>query len=548
MEYIIGIGAFLAIFIVLIVKDKIRQKKELYTRLRDEFGKLDVSECSKEELSKLKKSLQYYNDLIPEHVYEDFNIDDVFLKIDNSLSSIGEEYLYYSLHNPYVGENILKQRDEVSDDFLDGESTIDLRYKLLSIKKYKKITALECIYKLKSVDTNDTVKHVVMLMLFIASFVLMFTVPTIGVFLCLMVATINSVSYIAKKSKIEEYVDAAMVLVMMIDTAGRINTDSVQGLNKGHAYDLLRNINDYSKKFNDFKKNAWLIAPKSSVESIIEILLDYLKFITHIDIIKFNVSVKRLKRYESELLELYKLFGELELALNIASVKNALSYYCKPDFDSLVAIDSSDMYHPLINNPVCNNCNTEKSMLITGSNASGKSTYLRMLGVNVLLAQTLSIVCAKSYKAPLFNLASSMKVTDSILDGESFYMAEIRHIKEILDYKSERPLFICIDEILRGTNTLERVAASTEILKYMAGKNTLVIAATHDIELVELLKGIYDNYYFCENIDDSENIFDYKINKGVNYTNNAIKLLGRCGYPDSIVESSFRLCDELKRK
>jgi len=117
---------------------------------------------------------------------------------------------------------------------------------------------------------------------------------------------------------------------------------------------------------------------------------------------------------------------------------------------------------------------------------------------------------------------------------------EIRALKRILDLVSEdgAPVLCFVDEVLRGTNTVERIAASTEILRSMAGKNCLCFAATHDIELTQLLENIYENYHFAEEIEDDDIFFSYQILKGPASTRNAIKLLGIMGYDKAIIQEA----------
>lgn len=137
-----------------------------------------------------------------------------------------------------------------------------------------------------------------------------------------------------------------------------------------------------------------------------------------------------------------------------------------------------------------------------------------------------------------------MAVTDDIMAGESYYIKEIKYLNRIIRSLSDKRFVICvIDEILRGTNTEERIAASFSILKYIHNKNCLAIAATHDIELTQLLDGIYANYHFREEMQDKDIIFDYKIHEGPSKTRNAIKLLKYVGFPDKIISDaeSFKL-------
>lgn len=137
---------------------------------------------------------------------------------------------------------------------------------------------------------------------------------------------------------------------------------------------------------------------------------------------------------------------------------------------------------------------------------------------------------------------TSMAISDSIDNGESYYIAEIRSLKRILDAVGQYPFCICfVDEILKGTNTVERIAASVSILKYLSAEKCLCFVASHDIELTRLLKASYKNYHFCEQIDQSGISFDYKIYEGPSSTRNAIKLLEVMAYEETITNEANQL-------
>ena len=134
-----------------------------------------------------------------------------------------------------------------------------------------------------------------------------------------------------------------------------------------------------------------------------------------------------------------------------------------------------------------------------------------------------------------------MTVSDDILQGDSYYMAEIKSVKRILDRSRTEPgipLLCFVDEVLRGTNTVERIAASSEILKSLGRKNVLSFAATHDIELTEILSDSYDNFHFEETINGSDIRFSYRLEAGPAKTRNAIKLLEIMGYDSDMIRAA----------
>ena len=182
-----------------------------------------------------------------------------------------------------------------------------------------------------------------------------------------------------------------------------------------------------------------------------------------------------------------------------------------------------DVYHPNITNAVPNSINVNKNILLTGSNASGKSTFLKTIAINAILSQSIDTSVSKEYRAPVFRIYSSMSLKDNLEGHDSYYIVEIKALKRILDSidYDEKPVLCFVDEVLRGTNTVERIAASSQILKSLCGRSVLCFAATHDIELTRML----DNCF-------------YKLQEGPTKTRNAIKLLKSIGYDGKIIKAA----------
>ena len=135
-----------------------------------------------------------------------------------------------------------------------------------------------------------------------------------------------------------------------------------------------------------------------------------------------------------------------------------------------------------------------------------------------------------------------MAVKDDLMAGESYFIREIRYLKRILDSLNEEQMILCsIDEILRGTNTGERIRASRAILDYLADKNCIALVATHDKELTELLSGTYVNYHFSEEIGENDIHFSYELIEGPATSQNAVKLLEFAGFPEEIIAESQKI-------
>lgn len=175
---------------------------------------------------------------------------------------------------------------------------------------------------------------------------------------------------------------------------------------------------------------------------------------------------------------------------------------------------------------------------------SGKTTFIRSVGVNMVLAQTLYTCTAKHFAMPYSRIYSSITISDSLLEEKSYYFEEMRIIKEFIQQAGAGgPCFFILDEIFKGTNTIERVSAGKAILSYLAANKNTVFVSTHDTELNELLKTAYDHYHFSETIAQEELVFDHTIKKGPLKTRNAIRILEINDYPASIIADANATVD-----
>jgi DNA mismatch repair ATPase MutS len=200
---------------------------------------------------------------------------------------------------------------------------------------------------------------------------------------------------------------------------------------------------------------------------------------------------------------------------------------------ALESISAKWIGHPLISNKLrVNNpldlVSKGEIVLITGSNMSGKTTYLRTIGINVLLALCGAPTMSKGLRLPPLKILTSIRNEDSLQEGISFFYSEVKKIAYILKNAEESKTFslVLIDEVLKGTNTKERVIATTEILKLLSKRNTFNFITTHDLDLAKGKKAKqYILKHFSEQIQDEKMFFDYKIRNGIVNSSNALKIL-----------------------
>ena len=205
-----------------------------------------------------------------------------------------------------------------------------------------------------------------------------------------------------------------------------------------------------------------------------------------------------------------------------------------------IVLSGKNFGHPLIKkeNKICNDFLFDPEgeiAIITGSNMSGKSTFVRTLGMNLSLAYAGSVVNAEQFEVSPLRIFTCINVSDSVIDGISYFYAEVKRLKSLLNEinASEIPVFFLIDEIFRGTNNIERLKGSSAFIKKLAQTNSIGAVATHDLELIKLSGQITKvrNFHFKEDITNGKMIFDYKLNEGPCPTTNALKIMKLEGLP-----------------
>lgn len=237
-------------------------------------------------------------------------------------------------------------------------------------------------------------------------------------------------------------------------------------------------------------------------------------------------------------------FYDLEALNSLANFGALNPEYHFPEFyeeEGDAILVARDLGHPLIphEQKVTNHFTVEKGdkiFLITGSNMAGKSTFLRTVGVNLVLAFAGAPVNASSMETRLFRLFSSISIKDSLGDGLSHFYAEVKRLRTLLDEleaEEEHPLFYFVDEIFKGTNNRERFEGSTKFLKYVAQREGVGMVSTHDLELATLEEEIdsLSNWHFAETIEDGKMSFHYNLKEGPCPTTNALKIMQMEGLP-----------------
>lgn len=541
MEYVVLAGVIVFIVLFIFVKgawDEKEKEKQFIKKLYENYGQFPNKEYEAAQYNSIRKYFEKHRDGfgIDDITWNDLDMDAVFMQMNHTYSSAGEEYLYYTLRTPFMEEKALKEREEKVSFFMENEDErVKMQVLFAKVGKTGKFSLFDYLDFLDNVKDVSNVKHIAAVVMLLISILLIFVDVSIGITLLIGVLCYNMITYFKCKSEIEPYIVSFGYVMRMIHMAEQIIKSEVEVLATEKE-----KLKELIKQFNRFRRGSyWLMSPTrmNGAADPLSLISDYLRMMFHMDLIQFNKMMRELRAHKDEVDEIVTIAGAIETTIAVGAYRASLEEYCIPEFGQGLCME--DGYHPLIANPVKNSIKTSKGVLLTGSNASGKSTFLKTMAINAILAQTIYTCVAKSYRGEFYYTYSSMALRDNLENGESYYIVEIKSLKRILDAASKGGKILCfVDEVLRGTNTVERVAASTQILKSFAGKNTLCFAATHDIELTTLLENEYDNYHFEEEVVDGDVLFNYELREGKARTRNAIKLLSVMGYDREIIDKA----------
>ena len=554
---VIGIMAF---FLAASIIGRGDWKKKRRVRLREKFGDVPGEREQNENVSNYYET--FGEEGVDDVTWNDLSMDAVFNRINQCDSSAGEETLYAQLRrNDMTAEEreMFERRVRFFSENEDervaaAEQLADIGKRSASYLIPSYMDGIE-EYRIQNMWFFRILQAVFLITA--AAAIVLQTEET--AFLFFGVCVVNLVVYAVMKMKWEAEFQMAATAVRILECAKTL-------AKRKKTAEMFPKLKEISGKLSGVIRRTKLLESQKSAAytgDIMWLLLDYLLGIVLWQVTAYGTIVKRLGENAEIYLEAYREVGLLDMTISTASFRKSLPWYCLPEF----ADDTDDMemvgnggknpgaaagmkagrriymeeiYHPLIEDPVPNTLELARGALITGSNASGKSTFIKAAAVIAILGQALNTCAAQRFRMPHMQVITSMTVRDDLVAGESYFIREIRYLKRILDGLTEKkPTFCVIDEILRGTNTGERIRASRAILEYLTDKNCIPLVATHDKELTVLLADEYDNYHFSEEIGEDDIRFSYKIMEGPATSQNAVKLLEFAGFPEEIIRAAL---------
>jgi DNA mismatch repair ATPase MutS len=461
----------------------------------------------------------------------------LFSSIDSTLTPLGSQCLYHKLRI-YRDDQSELEKDYAAYQVLRRDTALREQLQLSLWPRRRDSDALTCESLFGELPANPRSTGLVLLMSAASLLVLAAAImnPALGWLLVTMVLCNTFIVFFLRRGIHETFLATAR-LGRMISTAARLAKVAAPGpVSQPTRLNII-----FSKTANLRGSFRWFLADRSN--DLVASLYLWLNLLFLADHVAALVVARNLRRHRDTLAQVFLQVGSIDADIAIASWLQRIPAHCLPEITTEKKIEFIDGFHPLLSDPVPNSVALRgQSALIVGSNMAGKTTFIKMVGTNIILGRTLGVCFAAAALIPRAKVMASIRAEHSIEAGKSHFFAELERILSFVQgaERDGREVFL-IDELFRGTNTAERIAAGKAVLESLDA-HAQVLATTHDVELQRLLGANFLTFHFVENPELQE-VFDYRLHSGISTTKNAIKLLGKVGYPPAIVSEARRLAD-----
>ncbi|MCE7066147.1 MutS-related protein [Dyadobacter sp. CY326] len=479
--------------------------------------------------------------VIADRTFQDLDLEDVFKFIDRTVSSIGQQYLYYFMRTIPQGDS-RKLRLEKAISII--KKNPDLRTALIA--EISKLNKTDAYYITSLIYGKYTQRPAwfwlvkILSVISMLSVMLAFFFPKILIFIIVLLPVNLGIHY-WNKNNLYQYGSSIPQLLVLTQIAQRIWKNSEFNDQKNGLHNSINTLRQLGLPMSIFKIEAKL---QSEIGQFIDYVFELFKALFLIEPVLLFTVLQILDAKRQHIKAVFQFVAETDIALSTLALRENAAYWCQPIFSTHKKhLRMQEVYHPLIFNGVSNDITfNEKSILITGSNMSGKTTFIRTVGINALLAQTINTCFAKEFVIPAMKIHSSIRISDDLLGDKSYYFEEVLTLKTLLEESqcNHANLFL-LDELFKGTNSVERIAIGKSVLTYLSKDDNLAVASTHDRELSDLLADTFDLYHFTEIINGDDIVFDFKLKPGKLATTNAIRILELNDYPKEVVDEAIRL-------
>lgn len=486
-------------------------------------------------------------DAIDDRVWADLNLNEVFRSLDHTESEPGRQYLYHLLRTPrYERRPLLRLEHAVRAISGDAEAARRVRASLRLLDDPRAAQLVRLLFGELPRRPKLWWMFPVLSAGAVACVGLYFIWPAAALVL-LAICVVNAIVKARYSLHVRAFAPAIHQLPMFVRAAEALGQLQLEAF-----MDESGRLREGAAELDRLRHAArWLMFESDGTKEVVSTIYEYLNLFFLFDLNAFVFALGSLHESREKLRGMFEAIGYIDAAQSIAAWRCKLTLWSVPEFATPAkALCLENLIHPLLAAPVANSLTmANASALITGSNMSGKSTFVRTVGVNGILAQTLHTVCGRVWRAPLLRVCTSIGRADTIIEGKSYYLAEVETALAMVRTKEtgKQYLFL-LDEIFRGTNTTERIAAAYAVLSYLNRGDDLVLVATHDIELIDLLGDAFTPHHFREQVDGNALTFDYRIHAGPSSTRNAIALLELMRFPRDLVADALGTIDWQSRR
>lgn len=553
------------------------RKKKKIEKLLHEFGNLKTESFNFEEIEGYfrKKNRSAAFQTLSDKTCNDLDFQELFMFIDRTNSGVGQQYLYNKLRNIPTGASSSGTKEQPVDEFttttelkeqLANEFTTTTDFNELLVDEFtnnadfrvavqyqlNKLNKPEA-YSIASLFQDEILKPPAWYFMIpllsvasLASVVLAFINP-VFVFVVLGLSLINIVIHFRNKKNLFNYFSSIPQLSTLNGVAQELfNYNQLKKINP-ELMASARVINKVSNRMSFFNLETRI---QNDQQILFWAILELLKIVVLMEPLLLFGTLKRIDTRRAEIEAVFQFVGEIDAILSVASLRHGLKNFCIPEIsEARKQLVAKEVYHPLIENCVTNSLKVHhSSILLTGSNMSGKTSFIRTIAINVITGLTINTCFAAYFSMPRMCVYSAIRISDDLLNDRSYYFEEVVTIKEMIDHSHNGQLnLFLLDELFKGTNTIERISAGKAVLSSLNNDHNIVFVSTHDLELADLLRSEYDLYHFSEMVDDKTVAFDYKLKEGKLTHRNAIRILQLNEYPEEIIAEAMKLSEELDK-
>ncbi len=521
------------------------RKKKTIEKLKESFGQFKDDDFQFDWIERyfVNKDNSDSFQVLSDKTCNDLDFEELFMFLDRTTSKVGQQCLYNHLRA--IPNNItVKDKKEK----LIQKLTEDVDFRINTQLQLKKLNRTEGFY-ISSLFQEEHQKppkwfFIIRLLSFtsLTSLLLIPFNPQMF-FIFLFTFLVNIGIHYWNKRHLFKYLGSIPQLLRLNNIANTLFKEQRYKELAPELSNSIRIINQVRNRMSFFRLEANL---QSESEALFWGILELFKIAFLLEPLLLFGVLKRLDTRRKEIEHVFSFVGEIDVLVSIASLRRGLEKYCLPLIGES-NLTAKNVYHPLIPDCITNTIEiSDKSILLTGSNMSGKTSFIRTIGINMITGLTINTCFAEHFSVPKLQIYSAIRISDDLMNDKSYYFEEVLTIKEMIEKSSNRkPNLFLLDEIFKGTNTIERISAGKAVLSTLSKNNNIVFVSTHDIELTDMLSDEFELYHFSELVKNNNVDFDYKLKEGKLKNRNAIRILQINDYPSDLINEAIEISKTL---